>query len=278
MKTIFRCVTLTAFPLLLVGVANSADPWADTVVSYTPGEGVPSVFGSDPPDFFERSLSSLGEPTRQSLAFGGYVVSPFSPAGDPNEVVALGRGGSLTVAFDEPVTDDPLNPFGIDLLVFGNAFLLTNNFAFDDTTTVVGVDSEGGLIEVSSDGINFVPVPGIDADGAFPTNGYADTTDFFPAEPGSVLADFTLPVDPSFDPTGLGPADTVAGYAGSGGGAGIDLADVGLSSIRFVRITNPLNSLTTPEIDGFADVRAVPEPAAFLLLAFAVAPLAARTR
>ena len=44
-------------------------------------------------------------------------------------------------------------------------------------------------------------------------------------------------------------------YRGSGGGAGVDLADVGLTEISYVRISNPENPLdSTPEIDAFADV------------------------
>ena len=39
------------------------------------------------------------------------------------------------------------------------------------------------------------------------------------------------------DDPGAGP---IAGYNGSGGGAGIDLASVGLSSINFVRISTPI--------------------------------------
>lgn len=260
-----------AVALIASSSAVAADPWADAVVEYIPGANLPSVFGSDPPVYFDQATAALGEPTRQSVAFGGYVVSPFSSPSDPSEAVALGEGGSLTVAFDEPVTNDPLNPFGVDLLVFGNAFFLTSDFNFDDGTTVSGVASEGGLIEISADGVTFVPVTGVDADGLFPTNGYADAVDFFPAAPGGVLTDFTLPVDPAFDPTGLGVADLLQGYAGSGGGAGIDIGAYGLQAVSFVRVTNPVNSGVTPEIDGFADVRAVPEPSAIVLVLFGAA-------
>ncbi len=258
--------------------ALAADPWADRVVEYVPGTGVPSLFGSSPPIYFDQPTAALGEPTRQSVAFGGYVVSPFSAPTDPSEVVSLGDGGRVTVAFDEPVTDDPLNPYGIDLIVFGNAFFLTSDFNFDAGTTISGVDREGGLIEISDDGVQWRPVTGLDADGPFPTNGYADTTDFFPSTPGGVLSDFTLPVDPTLDPTGLGAAEIVAAYAGSGGGAGIDIGAYGLASVSYVRVTNPLGSGVTTEIDGFADVRAIPEPTAIVLIALGAAFVAARRK
>ena len=57
---------------------------------------------------------------------------------------------------------------------------------------------------------------------------------------GSVPSDFTKPVDPSFDVAGLNTAGVVAGYDGSGGGAGIDLASVGLSEISYVKVFNPM--------------------------------------
>ena len=33
-----------------------------------------------------------------------------------------GFGGTITLIFDHTVEDDPLNPFGMDAIVFGNAF------------------------------------------------------------------------------------------------------------------------------------------------------------
>ncbi|MEQ8846969.1 hypothetical protein [Botrimarina sp.] len=276
MKTPLLALSLIAAETLAAETL-AADPWADRVVQYEPGEGVPPVFGSDPPVLFDRPEAALGAPTRQSVAFGGYVVSPFSPAGDPSEVVSLGRGGRLTLEFDEPVTDDPLNPFGVDLLIFGNAFFETNDFDFDAQTVVTGVASESGLVELSADGETFVTLTGAAPDGGYPTRGWADHDTFFPAGPGATPADFTLPVDPALDPVGLGPAGIAAGYGLSGGGLGVDLADWGISEVRFIRFSNPVGSLTTPEIDAVADVRPVPEVGA-LWLALAALPVAAGRR
>ena len=232
------------------------NPWADRVVNYTQGENP----GPDPG--YTIADTALGPP---SMLSGGFLVTPFSSAFTADEIVSIGSGGELTVEFDEPVVDDPNNPFGIDLLVFGNSFFRTNDFNFDQDTTVTGIASEGGEIQVSQDGIEFVTVPNVIADGFFPTNAYADTDDFF-GGPMQVPADFTKPVDPNFDPTGLGAAATLAGYDGSGGGAGVDIATVGFSSIRFVKVVNPIGSTATPEIDAFADVTPVPEPGGGSLL------------
>lgn len=246
-----------------VGVVSvaMADPYADTVVDYTPG--------LNPVSGFTDAAASLGEPTRvtnPASPFGG-ATTPFQAAFGTDEIVSIGEGGSLTVAFDTPVTDDPLNPFGIDLLVFGNAFYTDTAFP---NGVAGGIFSEGGVIEVSADGVNFVAVPGLDADGAFPTLGFLDPSGAvtFGGNPvtGTVESDFTKPVDPTFDPTGLGLSAILAGYDGSGGGVGIDLAPLGLSEVSFVRISNPLGSGVTPEIDGFADVAPVPEPTGLAVL------------
>ena len=119
---------------------------------------------------------------------------------------------------------------------------------------------KGASSEVSDDGTNFVVVPGVEADSTFPTLGYLDLGDAFQTTSGSVLSDFTLPVDPAVNIAGFTFAQIVTAYNGSGGGSGVDLAAVGLSQISFVRITNPVGSGNTPEIDALADVAPVPEP------------------
>lgn len=236
----------------LVGSA-AADPYADSVVDFDLGAG-----GLGPG--FDNPAWVLGEPTRFTAPgnqFGG-PTTPFQAAFGADELFSIGEGGFVTVRFDEPVVNDPANPFGIDLLVFGNSFFFDQSFP----DGVAGsLSSEGGLIEVSDNGTDWFAVPavgGSGADGLFPTLGYLDVTEAFPSQAGSVLSDFTKPVDPSFDPTGLALADIIAGYDSSGGGAGVDIGAVGLASISYVRISNALGSGVTPEIDGFADV--VPAP------------------
>ncbi|MAY73120.1 MAG: hypothetical protein CMJ31_00060 [Phycisphaerae bacterium] len=224
------------------------DPWADTVVNY--------VRGSNPAGGFTDPTAALGSPTRVTAPesmFGG-PVTPFNPSFGAGETVSIGEGGSLTLAFDEAVTDDALNPFGIDLLIFGNAFY----FDLDFPNGIAGpLSTEGGVIELSADGVNFFQVTGAEADGGFPT--LAFNLDGTPT-------DFTRPVDPNFDASGASFDDIVNGYAGSGGGLGIDIASIGLSSVSYVRISNPFGSGVTPEIDALADVRAIPVPGTLVLV------------
>jgi hypothetical protein len=247
--------------------ATAADPWADHVVSYVQGTGVGNDFVTGNP--INNPLTALGEPTRftsDPANFGG-PTTPFSSAYRDDEIVSIGVGGSLTLRFDEPVVDHPLNPFGVDLLVFGNAFY---SIDFGTSLATGAVDDDGGLIEVSANGVDFFAVTG-SADGPFPTVGYLDVTEPFPSADGALLSDFTRPVNPASlgNVTGMTTSQIIAAYDGSGGGLGVDISSTGLASISFVRFSNPLGSLKTPEIDAVADVRAVPEPTAIALLALA---------
>jgi hypothetical protein len=223
------------------GVAQS--PFASEVVSYTAGEGVPIGFDSP--------ASALGEPTRMSggIIFPTIAVTPFQPAYMSTELVSIGFGGELIISFDHAVEDDPLNPFGIDLLIFGNAFCTDAAFP---AGVSAGLFGEGGTIEVSVDGISWSLIEGISADGPFPTIGWLDAGPY-DEFPGNTPATFTRPVNPLLDLTGLSYNNLLAAYDGAGGGAGIDLASVGLAAIRYVRVSN-LSATSTPEIDAFADV------------------------
>jgi hypothetical protein len=243
---------------VVTAMAGAAPPasaqWADRVVEYVEGAGVPPGY-NDP-------MVALGEPTR----FTGEgvfpsVVSPFSGAWMTDEIVTIGEGGHLIVAFDQPVRNDPLNPFGVDLLVFGNSF-----YTLESGGVAGPALTEGGLIEVSPDGETWTLIDGVQADGVFPSLGYLDITDPFQGEPGRVLTDFTRPVDPSFNAIGLSLSEIIGGYDGSGGGAGVDIGAFGLDEISFVRISNPLGSGLLPEIDGFSRVTPVPAPATVALL------------
>ena len=99
--------------------------------------------------------------------------------------------------------------------------------------------AEGGRIEVSLDGVDWRVVPGVVADAPFPTIGWMDAGPYDTA-PGIEPTDFTRPVDPAMASliAGQDHQEIMKMYAGAGGGAGIDLASVGLSAIRFVRISN----------------------------------------
>jgi hypothetical protein len=68
-------------------------------------------------------------------------------------------------------------------------------------------------------------------------------------------------------------AQALALYDGSGGGTAVDIAAVGLSEVRYVKITVPQGSLDPVFIDGFA---VVPEPVSLSLLACAAVGMIVR--
>lgn len=245
----------------LPAVAHAqTSPWANTIISYTPGTNAT-------PGYTNPNVT-LGEPTRFTGEAGGFpgAVTPFNAAWENDEVLSIGEGGELIVMFDHPVQNNPNNPFGIDLLIFGNAWYIDTSWPSGVAGNIV---AEGGQISISADGQAWIDVVGTQADSAFPTLGYADLTNPYATTRGNTLTDFTLPVDPLFDATGMSFAQISAAYNGSGGGTGIDIGAFGLSAISYVRITNPLGSGMTPEIDAFADVASIPAPGAIALLAAA---------
>ncbi|MHC5024747.1 MAG: hypothetical protein ACYTGG_12725 [Planctomycetota bacterium] len=251
MRTLHRgvlpaCLLATLSPAPRV----AGDVFAAEVVSYAAGTN-PTVGYTDP-------AVALGPPERFSGegVFPG-VVSVFNPAWRPDEIVSIGAGGHLVLHFTEPVTDDPDNLYGIDLIIFGNAGLADDAFPDGICGSPCVLFSDGGSIAVSADGQDWIDVPGLEADGLFPTQGYLDVADPYAAAPGIVESDFTRPVDPRLgldDLDGLAYDDILALYRGSGGGVGVDLAGTGLGTVSYVRITAAADAFDAPEIDAVADV------------------------
>jgi len=262
-------VTCASLTLPATGAAAGPDPWADRVVSFTQG--------NDPSPGFADPNAALGEPSRFTGVgtFPG-AVTPFNPPFDSDQLVSLGAGGELVVAFDEPVRDDATNPFGIDLLVFGNTGFIDGSFPNGVVAGLFG--HEGGSISVSPDGSTWFEVMSVMADGLYPTLGYQDLTGPYDPMAGSAPTDFTRPVDPSFDPTGASFGEILSTYAGSGGGAGVDIGLLGLSEISYVRVRHAAGLTGSPEIDGFADVGPIPAPGTAVIAALALAGWRRRRR
>lgn len=227
--------------------ARSDDPYADEVIAYIQGSG--AAPGYTTPQVV------IGSPERfTGEGIFPSVVSPFNPAFGVDEIVSIGVGGSLTVRFNTPLTDDPNNLYGIDLLIFGNAGFIDDAFPSGVVGGLFGND--GGVIEVSMDGANWRALPNVLAEGLAPALGYLDAGPYDEA-PGSVLSDFTRPVDPLLQMphfAGLTHPQLLALYRGSGGGVGVDIASIGLTEISYVRISNPSGGSMNVEIDAFSDV------------------------
>src|SRR5262249_38670108 len=160
--------------------------------------------------------------------------------------------------FDEPVMNDPANPFGVDLLVFGNAGYGDTNFPGGPAGPLFGAG--GGTVEVSQDGSNWVLLPGAVADGGLPPLRERGLAPPYAPAPIGAPTDFTLPLNPGLGAIGLPFAQLVAAYGNSGGGSGIDLSAAGLAWASYVRISNPAGATSTVEIDALSDVSPAPAP------------------
>ncbi len=250
-----RSVPLLCLVSVVCAHASGAENFAGHVVSYTAGIGADPTY-ADP-------AAALGSPTRFTGVQFGFAgaVTPFNPPFDPGDIVSIGRGGSLVVSFDQAITNDASHRFGIDLLVFGNAFFIDNSYP---SGIVGGTFGRIGDIAVSSDGQNWTNVTAAAMGPLFPTLGYSDLSSPYAGAPGSVLTDFTRAVDPGFDPMGHTFAEIVAAYDGSGGGQGIDIGALGLTSISYIRVSN---SGAPVSIDAFSGV---PAPATLFSLVIPV--------
>ncbi|WP_437731910.1 hypothetical protein [Sorangium sp. So ce1335] len=139
------------------------------------------------------------------------------------DVLSLGDGGSIVVAFDgNAIVDGP----GADFLVFENAFAPGGDAA--------NVFAELATVEVSEDGVAWSAFP-CAAERA-PYDGCAGWHPVH-ANPGENDID---PLDPS-----------------SAGGDPFDLADVGVSLARFVRITDRAGTPDVFDLDAVGIVHAL---------------------
>jgi hypothetical protein len=260
-----RAIALTLVCVLSVPCTAFASSFATEVISYTPGANVQPGY-TDP----NVALGSPGRVTGTGPFDGD--VTPFNAPYQASDVVSIGAGGELTVRFDHEITASPSHPYGIDLLVFGNAFLGVD---FDSGLADGTLFDEPGHLAVSQDGVHWVDVPGVFADSLFPTMGYQNTPGPF-ASGGTIPTRYTRAVNPALTAASFAGKD-IAGvsalYAGSGGGAGIDLSALGLPWIEYVRVFQPAGDAFSTEVDAFA---AVPEPGILTLLGVAGLALGGR--
>ncbi len=99
--------------LTIIAAASAAEPnpFAAYVLEYAPA---PGQFVNDPA--FSNPAAALGPPAGMGLVDG-----------NNESVVTLGGfGGYIVLGFAQTIMDHPLNPMGLDAIVFGNAFWVGN--------------------------------------------------------------------------------------------------------------------------------------------------------
>lgn len=191
MRIFTRGTTSMALVLACLAPAPAgADPCLDDVVSYTMGQ---------------NGGYNAGQGGTDDLLPGIVLGSPYGlgQSAGSLDVVSLGNGGSITVAFtDNRIVDGP----GADFTVFENAF----------NSPGLGIFTEVGVVAASADGVTFVEFP--HGAGGQDLSGMAGR----------------VPVYANPDTNELDPRDPAVS-----GGDQFDLATIGLSSARFLRITDP---------------------------------------
>jgi len=252
----------------LLGTAWAEDPWADAVVA---------VDGTGCNTGFCEPERALGPPSGTGLSTPNL-----------NHVYSIGTAGNsyVTLRFDTPVTDDALNPFGMDFIVFGNGFWVggnplrrwaeagvveimqdTNNNGLPDDTWYVMPGSRGVTQAQAATGISNPVPPLVEAAGI--ENPNAEDTDPLNDEEEFDWGYADLgPVNIAYRDNYVRPDDPFAvGLSeGSGGGDAFDIAwaldgggaPAGIDSFSFIRIStlvqgNAVGPITT-EIDAVADV------------------------
>jgi len=258
-------------PPFLAGYAQyvyDANDFATAWIDYQP-QGMMNDWLSGVP--YNDPCTALGRPTVDTTGDGwtagadaAVPVVPVYPPFRSSEMVFLGKGGSLTLAFNHPVRDDVHNPYGIDFIVFGNTSLTVGgeqywNNGNPSDVFVGGSDSnEPGVVSVSQDGVtwysfttdpnfmadnpNFIKLAAEAEDGPF-CDGFAPTLGrvYDPCHADSSLGSGnlwwaeptnpTLPLDPAVSYAtvrGHSVARVAQLYGDSAGGTGYDLARLAL--------------------------------------------------
>ncbi len=239
--------------MLTTATATATGEFAASVLSY--------VQGSNAANGYTNPATALGPPERfTGEGISPAAVTPFQPCFLNTEVVSIGSGGHLTLAFDPPLLDHPGNPFGIDFIIFGNSFFTDGAYP---SGSVSALAADGGRVEVTADGTTWIVVPSTLADGLYPTMGWIDVLPYS-AVAGKIATDPRLPIDPEWtmnDLIGLSYEQLVERYAGSAGGSGVDLSVVGLTQAIAVRISVESGLFPNVEVDAVASVRPMTHPA-----------------
>jgi hypothetical protein len=245
-------------------VPASATPYADRVISYSQGSTAASAYNNP--------NAALGEPSRVTPAGPTDApVTPFNPPWPTSQLVSIGAGGSLTLELGVSAQDVAWNPYGIDLILFGNNGFKVNDYSVSESEWT----TDGTLFTFDLAGASKVWVSDNNQDYyelVVPSDLTAQVDSLFPTD---ASGDFLKPVNPSLtsaDFAGKNLAGIQELYAGSAGGTGFDLAwarkadgsQAGIGSARFVRIEVSQGKI---ELDGIA---AVPEPATWALFGLAL--------
>lgn len=251
---VLACCVMSA---LARGAAS--DDWACAVLEY--------VRGANAASGYTNAHAALGEAARATLdGSATALVTVINPAWLPNQIVSIGDGGHLTLMLGADVSndDDPVHLYGVDLLVYGNAFFAAGGTAGFYTSPWVGFSGEPAEIWVSADTQTWCRAPARFADWYMPTQAvdvHGEPSDYLRPIHPALLTNAWCEAEPPWT-----YSNTVAAYDGAAGGCPVDLDDLLTSAgaptnlpwARFVKIADTSGDGST-ELDAVARVAAVPE-------------------
>lgn len=186
---------------------------------------------------------------------------------------------SVTVQMGQPISHNSANPFGMDLIVYGNSYFTGgagNSGLVGDSTNLStftvggGIFGHAAIVAVSPDNVHWFTFPTVSVLLPYQAYQWDDATQSSTTN----LLNFNEPVDPAVAakaPAGGFSGDTAAqildAYGDAAGGTafnlqdaldsnGMTLAQDGYSSIDYVRISSTTSDSTV--VDAIAAV--VPEP------------------
>ena len=254
---------------------------ADQVLSYTPGTVHNSYWG-DPytvptaalglPDLTQNVPDKFDSGGNQIAFADNSAITPFNASYNPQQVVAIANGGSLTLHLSAPIEIGP----GAALGIHSAAGLEDANPGQGQNLNPAAnyTGSRSADLLVSPDDMHWIDL----GDRTFnnPTNIYADMSDPYGGHTGMTLANFDQPFLGdlhSFD--GKNWTQTLAALNGSAGGNWVDLSSTSAPQVNFVRLTTAPGE--TMFVDAVVGNSAVPEPGAWTCL-FAAIALSRRRR
>lgn len=237
--------------------------WGDPYTNPSAALGLPD-FTQNVPDKFDT--------TGNQIAFAdNSAITPFNASFNPQNVVAISNGGSLTLHLSSPLLIGPGAALGIHAAVGLNDASYPNGQNHNPAQTYT--DARQADLLVSTDGAHWTDLGTRTFD--VPTNIYTDVPDPYGAHAGTALADFSKPFTAnlhSFD--GESWSQTLATLNGSAGGTWIDLSGVALPDVSYVRFSTSTGQ--TAYVDAVVGDSAVPEPAIGSAIAIALAALLRR--
>ncbi len=239
-------------------VCNTND-FAVQIVSFsnvdsTPPYNDPSAILGRPTlkfvDVFESGITN-----RASIIDAPYNVGPDGS----NVITEISDGGQIIAMMGRKVYHNPNNPYGIDIVVYGNSFFSASGTSgtISDATDLnsallsSGIFGHSTTLSVSPDGTDwytFSNTPSL-----FPDNAYRwdDANDSWTDE----QLNPTKPLNPSVYTTDLGGQTVAYGldqFVGAAGGTGYNLQESGFAWIQYVRLQPGPGAYTV--IDAIAAV------------------------